>query len=251
MTFARLLPLLSLLVTAAVAAAEPAAPPLVSGAPAVAAKLGVPVERVSPAPMPGFYQVRVGSRIVYVSTDGRFLVRGEVIDLVTNKDVAEDTLNAIRKAQLAGVAESSMIVFAPAKFTDTVTIFTDITCGYCRKLHQQIADYNARGIRVRYLAFPREGPKSATWRDTERVWCAPDRRRALTDAKQGRKITAAECKTGAVAQHFALGREFGIEGTPAIVLETGELIGGYLPPVELAKYLAESRNPAPVRLSSR
>jgi thiol:disulfide interchange protein DsbC len=230
-------------------AVAPAPAVAATGPAAVAAKLGVPLERVTASPVPGFFQVRVGSRIVYVSTDARYLVRGELVDLTTNRDVAEDTLNGIRRGLLAGVSEASMIIFAPARYTDTVTVFTDITCGYCRKLHQQIADYNARGIRVRYLAFPRAGAGSLDWKETERVWCSADRRAALTQAKLGKKITAPDCKAGTVAQHFALGREFGLDGTPAIVLESGELIGGYMPPDELAKYLAESK--APARLSSR
>jgi thiol:disulfide interchange protein DsbC len=203
---------------------------------------GVSPEQVTPAPVPGLYEVRLGSKIVYVTADARYLVEGEIVDLSTNENVTEARRENLRRTVIAGVDEASMIVFAPPRYTDTITVFTDIDCGYCRKLHRQIADYNAKGIRVRYMAFPRSGPGTASWKEAERVWCSPDRRAALTKAKLGEKLSAPDCKAGAaVAQHFNIGRDFGLQGTPAIVLESGELIGGYLEPAELAKYLAESR----------
>jgi thiol:disulfide interchange protein DsbC len=222
-----------------------AAPPVAAQTPQalIAGQIpGVSPEQVTPSPIPGVYEVRLGSKIVYVSADARFLLQGEIINLATSENITEARRDNLRRAVIATVDESSMVIFAPARYTDTITVFTDIDCGYCQKLHRQIADYNARGIRVRYMAFPRSGPGTASWKDAERVWCSADRRSALTKAKLGEKLTAPDCKaSAAVAQHFEIGRDFGLQGTPAIVLESGELIGGYLEPAELAKYLAESR----------
>ena len=200
-------------------------------------------EQIAASPVAGLYEVRIGSKIAYVSADGRYMVQGEIFDLDSERNLTEGRLEGVRKDVLAGVNESSMVIFAPAKYQDTVTVFTDVDCGYCRKLHRQIADYNARGIRVRYMYFPRSGPGTDSWLKAEQVACAKDPRTALTKSKLGEALKDKPCKPNPVAEHYNIGREFGLQGTPAIVLESGELIGGYLEPAELAKYLAESKVP--------
>jgi thiol:disulfide interchange protein DsbC len=136
-----------------------------------------------------------------------------------------------------------MIVFAPQNPTSTVTVFTDVDCAYCRKLHRQIAAYNARGIKVRYMYLPRSGPGTESWTKAEQVACAKDRRAALTRAKLGETLENKPCQPNPVAQHYNIGKDFGVQGTPAIVLESGELIGGYLDSAELSQYIAEAKVP--------
>lgn len=200
-------------------------------------------EQISASPVAGLYEVRIGSKIAYVSADGRYMVQGEIYDLDSERNLTEGRLEGVRKDVLAGVSESGMVIFAPAKYQDTVTVFTDVDCGYCRKLHRQMAEYNARGIRVRYMYFPRSGPGTESWLKSEQVACAKDPRGAMTKSKLGEVLKDKPCKPNPVAEHYNVGREFGLQGTPAIVLESGELIGGYLEPEELAKYLAESKVP--------
>ncbi len=130
-----------------------------------------------------------------------------------------------------------MIIFEPEVTRHTVTVFTDLDCAYCRKLHRQIADYNADGIRVRYMFFPRNGPNTSSWTKAEKVWCSDDRHAAFTRAKQGESIEAKDCGPTPVMRHYRLGQSFGIRGTPAIVTDTGRMIPGYVPPDELAKLL--------------
>ena len=137
--------------------------------------------------MPGLYEVRIGSKIAYVSADGRYLVQGEIIDLDTDRNLTEGRVEGVRKDVLAGVSESGMVIFAPAKYQDTVTVFTDVDCGYCRKLHRQMAEYNARGITVRYMYFPRSGPGTESWMKSEQVACAKDPRSALTRSQDWAK----------------------------------------------------------------
>ena len=198
-------------------------------------------EQISASPVSGLYEVRIGSKIAYVSADGRYMVQGEIFDLDSERNLTEGRLDGVRKEVLAGVSESGMVIFAPAKYQDTVTVFTDVDCGYCRKLHRQIAAYNARGIRVRYMFFPRSGPGTESWLKSEQIACAQDPRSALTKSKMGEVLKDKACKPNPVAEHYSIGREFALQGTPAIVLESGELIGGYLDPEELAKYLVESK----------
>jgi len=117
-----------------------------------------------------------------------------------------------------------------------VTVFTDVSCGYCRKLHSQIADYNKLGITVRYLAFPRAGVPSANADEMQAIWCAKDPLKAMTEAKAGKKVSAASCDAK-IAEQYQLGNSFGVNGTPAIVLEDGNMIPGYQPPEDLLRTL--------------
>lgn len=194
---------------------------------------------ISPAPVDGLYEVRLGSQISYVTADGRYLIQGDIIDAEKDLNLTELRRTTVRLDAIEQVGESSMIIFEPDEVKRTITVFTDIDCGYCQKLHRQIDVYNDLGIRVRYMFYPRSGPQTASWFKAENVWCAEDRRTALTQAKAGVVIESEDCGLTPVAQHYILGKDFGILGTPAIVSDTGELIGGYVAPKELFKYLEE------------
>lgn len=205
---------------------------------------GVKRDSIHPAEAPGLYEIRAGSQFAYVTADGKYLIEGDLVDLISGVSLTENKRKGERVAKLAALGEENLIVFGPAQASDaghTVTVFTDVDCGYCRKLHRQMAEYNARGIRVRYLYFPRSGPGTESWLKSEQVACAKDPRSALTKAKMGEVLKDKACKPNPVAEHYNTGRDFGLQGTPAIVLESGELIGGYLEPDELAKYLAEAK----------
>jgi thiol:disulfide interchange protein DsbC len=137
-----------------------------------------------------------------------------------------------------------MIVFGPANAKMTVTVFTDIDCGYCRKFHSQIADVNKAGVRVRYMFFPRTGPATESWTKAEQVWCAADRRDALTRAKKGDTFKGKSCGDAAVKSQYELGSDLGVEGTPAIFTQNGDYVGGYLAPAELVQAIQESQKAA-------
>jgi thiol:disulfide interchange protein DsbC len=117
-------------------------------------------------------------------------------------------------------------------------VFTDIDCGYCRKLHSQIKDYDRQGIQIRYLFYPRAGMDSESARKAEAVWCAKDRHQAMSDAKRGKSVSYRRCDNP-VREHYLLGQAVGVTGTPALVLENGELIPGYIPPNRLRRLLDE------------
>ena len=199
----------------------------------------ISADEVRPSPMAGIYEISLGSRMAYISADGRYLIQGDLYDVTTEKNLTEDRRMAARLYSLDNVSESSMIIFGSGDAVHTVTVFTDIDCGYCRKLHRQIDEYNEMGIRVRYLFFPRSGPQTSSWFKAEEVWCADDRNTALTNAKGGAEIDSTDCGATPVAEHYELGRTFGIQGTPAIIADTGEMIPGYVSPDELLKYLEE------------
>ena len=195
-------------------------------------------DHVAETALAGVYEVRFGSIIVYLSDDGRYMLRGDLIDLDAGRNVTETARQSVRAESVGALGEASMIVFAPDAVKHTITVFTDVDCPYCARMHAQMADYNRLGIGIRYTAFPRAGAGSHTWEKMVSVWCADDPHAAMTDAKAGVAVAPARCENP-VSDHYATGRTIGVTGTPAIVLESGELIPGYVPPDELLDRLDE------------
>ena len=194
------------------------------------------IDNISPSPVEGISEVLIGMSIFYVTNDGKYVLKGNLIDMETRKDLTEDRLGAVRVATIDKLNESTMIIFPAKEQKDTITVFTDIDCGYCRKLHNEIENYNAEGITVRYLSFPRSGPDTPSFSKAVSVWCAEDRNQALTLAKSGDNLPNKECKNP-VKDHFNLGVSLGVRGTPAILLEDGTLVPGYLPAKKLRKQI--------------
>jgi thiol:disulfide interchange protein DsbC len=198
--------------------------------------LGVPPSAVTPSPISGVVMVERHHAFIYVSADGRYEVDGDLIDRQSHRNLTEDARRADR---LNAVTTMDAITFAPAAPDDVkhvVTVFVDVDCGYCRRLHSEMADYNEHGITVRYLAWPRSGPGTASWKKAESVWCAKDRAAALTAATLGQAVSPENC-VNAVAAEYELGVALGVHGTPTMILPDGSLSAGYLPPDQLAAKL--------------
>jgi thiol:disulfide interchange protein DsbC len=204
---------------------------------AVAALAGVKTENVQSTPIAGIFEVLRGSDILYMTRDGQYAFTGDLYQVPSRANLTEVHRRDLRRKLIEAVPESRMVVFSPPDPKYTVTVFTDVDCGYCRALHRQIADYNRLGVRVRYVFFPRTGPNTASWHKAEQVWCSADRKAALTRAKQGETLEAPVCSNTPVAQEYELGQAIGLEGTPGIVAANGALVGGYLPPDALVEQL--------------
>lgn len=197
-------------------------------------------ENVHASPVDGWYTIQKGSVIAYISGDGRYLLQGDLIDLDTQLNVSEATRTDARRELMASVSDDEVIKFTPSEVKYSVSVFTDVDCTYCRRLHSQIEEYMAHGIEIRYLLYPRNGPASPSWNTAEEVWCANDRANALTLAKLDRDFESSNCDSSTVQDHYVIGRDVGLNGTPAIVLTDGTLIGGYVPPDQLAVRLAQN-----------
>lgn len=197
-------------------------------------------DAVAETPVPGLYEILVDGQVLYLSQDGRFVVQGALIDLETRANLTERRADGMRKQLIDGLAEANMVVFSPPEGArHYVSVFTDIDCGYCRKLHAEIEDYLAEGIEVRYLAFPRTGLGTESHRKAEAVWCADDRQMAMTRAKRGEHIELKTCAGSPVESQYRLGGRIGISGTPAIILEDGRLVPGYVPAERLSGLLEQ------------
>lgn len=212
------------------------------GEAAVRAGLGdVQPDRIRPSAIDGLYEVVIGPHVVYVSADGRHMLQGDMVDMANGRNLTQPQREAALRATIDGVGEANMLIFSPDKPRHTITVFTDIDCGYCRKLHEEMAAYHAQGIRVRYLMFPRSGIDTPSYRKAVSVWCAEDRNAALTAAKAGKDPAPRTCDNP-VRDHMALGQTIGVRGTPSIVFEDGRVVPGYVPAERLAVML--EANPA-------
>ncbi len=195
-------------------------------------------EHIFPSPVDGWYTIRKGAIVAYISADGRYLLQGDMIDLDTQTNLSENARNDSRREMMSAYPEDQMIVFSPDEKRYSVSIFTDVDCTFCRRLHSQMDEYLAQGIEIRYLLYPRNGPTSKSWTTAEKVWCADDRNAALTEAKLDKTFPSHDCDPSVVSKHYAMGQDVGLRGTPAIVMEDGTLLSGYLPPLQLAEALA-------------
>lgn len=197
-----------------------------------AKELGVPVENIRSTPAKGLYELLAGTKILYVTEDGQHLLAGYMLDVATKENLTSTRMEGIRQDAISLIADDQYISFKAGKPKHTVTVFTDIDCGYCRKLHAEMGNYNKLGISVNYLFFPRSGPGTASYNKAVSVWCNKDRNAAMTLAKAGKSITTATCNNP-VTEHYKLGVKMGVTGTPYIVTERGEVLPGYMPPAAL------------------
>jgi len=202
----------------------------------------VKIDSVKPSVVKGLYEVIVGTNIFYFSDDGKYLLQGRLVDVAARKDLTEEKLSGTRKQAIEKIGQENMIVFKPKIGKYTVTVFTDIDCGYCRKLHSEIDQYLAQGITIQYLFFPRAGKDSDSYNKAVSVWCADDRNAALTAAKKDQKVPAKTCDNP-VDKHMQLGADFDVKGTPMIVTEKGNIYPGYLPAKQLVEVLESEKNP--------
>lgn len=191
---------------------------------------------IAETPIPGVLEVQVDSDIIYLSADGSYLLQGKLFDLENRVDLTDQARSKIRRELLNGISESEQITFAPANPEHEVIIFTDVDCGYCRKLHEQIAQYNDLGIAVHYMMYPRSGVGSPSYDKAVSVWCSADQKTAMTDAKSGNDPVKRDCDNPVESQ-YRLGQKIGMTGTPAIITKDGTLIPGYVPPGALKQRL--------------
>lgn len=196
------------------------------------------IQQVVPSEIKGLYEVTIGANLLYVTENGKYIIQGQVFDTESKKSLTETKLATMRTAELEKLGLNNMIVFAPQSSKHFVSIFTDIDCGYCRKLHSEIDQYLAQGITIRYLFYPRAGKGSDSYNKAISVWCAADRQKALTAAKKNESLDAKKCENP-VDKHIELAEEFGMSGTPLIITEKGNLLPGYVPAQKLADILAK------------
>jgi thiol:disulfide interchange protein DsbC len=199
---------------------------------------GVTIDSITKLDNTGLYETTIGPDIIYFTEDGRYAIQGDVISLENRVNLTQAKRIEVKKDILANLNEEDMIIYSAKKPKYTITAFTDIDCGYCRKLHNQMQDYNDLGITIRYMAYPRAGIDSDSYEKAVNVWCAEDKQKALTDAKNDIEVVSEQCNSPVKAQ-MELGHRLGVEGTPILFLANGQSIPGYVPPERLKQILDE------------
>ncbi len=206
--------------------------------------LGLTAESIKPSELAGLAEVLTEQGLFYVSFDGDYILQGKLYGLANN-NVVNHTEESLAKVRVEGIKkfEKNMIVYPAKNEKHVVTVFTDITCGYCRKLHEQMDAYNELGITIKYLAYPREGIRNNRtgeytqgFKDLRSVWCHENPEEALTKAKSGGSVANRICESP-IAEEFTFGRQIGVSGTPAIIFDNGMMLPGYRPPHDLAQIL--------------
>ncbi|MGP1924659.1 MAG: bifunctional protein-disulfide isomerase/oxidoreductase DsbC [Arsenophonus sp. NEOnobi-MAG3] len=198
-------------------------------------KIGIETENINPSPIVGLSIVITNQGLVYVTEDAKYLLEGPIYDLSSQMPV--NITNQILGKKIEAMTDQ-MIIFKAQEEKYLVTVFTDVTCGYCKKFHQDIEEYNKKGITVRYLAFPRNGLQQESAKIMTSIWCSANPQKALTDALKGERVfPIGKCKTVDIAAQFNIGHMLEINGTPALVLEDGTIIPGYMDADDLIKWL--------------
>jgi thiol:disulfide interchange protein DsbC len=200
---------------------------------------GETITGINPTPIANLYEVSMGPDVIYMSGDGRYVFRGDLMDMQARLNISEHVRAQARKKILENLTDNDYIEFSPERPKHVIYVFTDVECSFCRRLHRDVPVLNENGIGIRYLAYPRGGSGSHAFETMQAVWCADDRKQALTDAKNGVQFTSKKCKNP-VADEYLLGQKFGVRGTPGIYTENGDELPGYAPPDELLKVVGQS-----------
>jgi thiol:disulfide interchange protein DsbC len=202
---------------------------------------GYDASSIKPAPIPGMYEFTGQGRVLYISEDGRYIINGQIIDMVSRINLTNQAQQKVTRELIAAYDESKMITFVPKDTTKhTITVFTDVDCPYCSMLHKEVPALNDAGIKVRYLMYPRSGVGSPTYHKSVSTWCSKDQQAAIGVAKSGGILDPLSCDNP-VKEQLGLGELIGVTGTPTLILESGEVLPGYVPARELIKMLASKQ----------
>ena len=187
-------------------------------------------------PAKNVYRIDLQGGFYYAYVDGDHILFGDLINTKTKSNLGDIAKGERMAGLIAEVPVDKMIVYGPENAKRHITVFTDIDCGYCRKLHREMPELTAAGVQVRYLAFPRAGVGSESHKKYVSVWCNSNQQTALTDAKAGKNVPTASCENP-VAETWELGQKVGVQGTPTIIFDDGTMTPGYIPSSELIKQL--------------
>ena len=197
---------------------------------------GAVIELIEPSPIPGIYAVYYGDlQPIYVTQDGSFFIYGDIYKININSisNITEKSIAERRKLILQNIPSEELISFKSSNEQFSVIVFTDVDCGYCRKLHNQIDEYNSLGISINYAAFPRSGLGTSAFTKMVGAWCSTNPKQSITYLKDGKQLDLNFCDSQPVSKHYAIGKKIGITGTPAIISSEGELFPGYYSPQDL------------------
>lgn len=203
------------------------------------------IASIRDTPVSGIYEVISGGGVYYVSANGRYLFSGDMINLEEGINLTDERRAELAHEVVGELDRSDMVVFEPASgpVENYLTVFTDHTCPYCQRLHEEVLQMvEEYPVEVRYAMFPRAGTESSAAATLKDIWCADDPARALTAAKEGRSVPsrASDCSTPLDA-HWRAAQQIGVSGTPYILVgDDGPVVPGYRPRKQLLSLMGIS-----------
>ena len=197
---------------------------------------GAVIEQIEPSPIPGIYAVYYGDlQPIYVTQDGSFFIYGDIYKININSisNITEKSVAERRKLILQNIPSEELISFKSSNEQFSVIVFTDVDCGYCRKLHNQIDEYNSLGISINYAAFPRSGIGTSAFTKMVGAWCSDNPKDSMTKLKNNLTLDISFCENQPVSKQYIIGKKLGVDGTPSFFSMDGEMFPGYIEPEEL------------------
>ena len=197
---------------------------------------GAVIEQIEPSPIPGIYAVYYGDlQPIYVTQDGSFFIYGDIYKININSisNITEKSIVERRKLILQNIPSEELISFKSSNEQFSVIVFTDVDCGYCRKLHNQIDEYNSLGISINYAAFPRSGLGTSAFTKMVGAWCSDNPKDSMTKLKNNLTLDISFCENQPVSKQYIIGKKLGVDGTPSVFSMDGEMFPGYIEPEEL------------------
>lgn len=197
---------------------------------------GAVIEVIEPSPIPGIYAVYYGDlQPIYVTQDGSFFIYGDIYKINVNSisNITEKSIAERRKLILQNIPSEELISFKSSNEQFSVIVFTDVDCGYCRKLHNQIDEYNSLGISINYAAFPRSGLGTSAFTKMVGAWCSNNPKDSMTKLKNNLTLDISFCENQPVSKQYIIGKKLGVDGTPSVFSMDGEMFPGYIEPEEL------------------
>lgn len=195
----------------------------------------VTIDEVNKTPIPGLYELRLGTEVIYADADGNYLVQGNIIDTKTRKNLTEERVNKLSAIAFDSLPLADAIVWKNGKGTRRMAVFADPNCGYCKRFERDLV--NVKDVTVYTFLIPILGGDSP--QKSQAIWCAKDRTTAwrnwMVDGTQPPKLLG-KCDSP-VERNLAMAQKYRINGTPALVFEDGTRAPGALPAAEVEKQL--------------
>ena len=175
-----------------------------------------------------FFEIIIKDQILYLTADLKHLLAGNIIDLKTGNNLTEARVKKHRSSVLKNILDADTIIYKPKETSHVITVFTDISCPYCKKLHNEIDKLLENNIEVRYVLFSRNGKNDVAYRDMVSIWCSTNKKELIEKAFNDDFLSSKNCENP-LDKNYQLGYELRVNGTPMIFTEDGAVIPGYLP----------------------
>jgi len=201
------------------------------------------IDEVSKTPIPGLYELRIGTEVLYSDERGDHVIEGHLIETKTRNDLTTARIDKLTAIDFASLPLKDAIVWKQGTGARKMVVFADPNCGYCKKFEKEMQQ--VKDVTVYTFLYPILGGDSPD--KSRNLWCAKDNGAAWRDWMINGTAPArsmGQCDTAALQRNVALGKKLRVTGTPALVFEDGKRVPGAMAPEQVEKQLVLSRGKA-------